>query len=155
MQKHSLQIYKNKNKAMKKILFLIFGLICLCSSIYAQTPRYGITVDGDIFVEEALADECGANSNIIEVQGSFNDWQMQNMVLVDKDHDLNTTTDGYYVLRTGNKYKPSAKIEISIRIGEQWFPECVKDKVNSGDLKSNGNNGTNLYLKPTSDISFD
>lgn len=134
---------------------MIFALVCISTSLYAQAPRYGITVDGDVFIEETLADECGATGNTIEVQGSFNKWIMQNMVLIDKDHNLSTTNDGYYVLRTGNRYKANAKIVISIKIGESWFPECAKDKINASDLQDNGNNGTNLNMKPTSDIRFD
>ncbi len=146
---------------MKYLLTLIFLILLTAPNIRAQSETlYGITASGDIYIKESLVDACGVAGETIQVGGDFNKWQYQNMVLIDKDHNLSTTDDGYYLLRTGERFKMSRKVTFVIRINEEtWFPQCGLDKsldqLNSYDCVSNGNDGHNLNIKPNDIMTFD
>lgn len=137
--------------------FLALFVFFVTPVLSAQTLPYGYTATGDFFVKESLADACGPAGETIQIAGDFNKWEYQNMVLIDKDHNLSTTDDGYYILRTGKRYKSGSKVVFVIKInGETWFPECTLEQINASDYVSNKDgNGHNLKMSPTSDISFD
>ncbi len=126
-------------------------------SISGYEPEFGITVDGYVFIKESLADKYEDLGDTIEVNGNFNEegWDEDNwlsMILIDKDHNLATKDDGYYVYKITDatilkqiekKFQKGKRMLWCIRLSDNvYFPTCgttatVKYPFDDKDLKAN------------------